>query len=371
MTAQRYIGLISGTSIDGIDCALCEIEGDHTRLLYSYAAPIASTLKADIEAISHPGDNEIDRLGELDRQLGKLFGEAALTLLEQSGYKPQDITAIGSHGQTVRHRPPSSGYQNGFTVQIGDPNTIAELTGITTVADFRRRDIAAGGEGAPLAPLFHQVAFGKADTVRAIVNIGGFANISLLNSGELVCGFDSGPGNHLLDAWIAEHLEQPYDTNGAWAASGSLSDALLHSFLTDPYFKQQGIRSTGKEAFNRTWLQGHLSKFPKLPPEDVQCTLAELTATSIAKAVGEQKPQAKELYICGGGAHNSYLLARIQAHLPDARLTSTEALGVHPDWVEAAAFAWLAHRTLQRQAGNAPQVTGAAGTRVLGGVFFG
>lgn len=370
MSTQHYIGLISGTSVDGIDCALCATDDNGTRLLHSYAAPIPSPLKRDIEALSHAGDNEIDRLGELDRKLGELFSKAALTLLTQSGYKPEDITAIGSHGQTVRHRPPSSGYEYGFTVQIGDPNTIAEHTGITTVADFRRRDMAAGGEGAPLAPAFHQAVFGKEGEQRAIVNIGGFANISLLDGQQLIKGFDSGPGNNLLDLWVAEHLGKPFDEGGNWAASGSINHALLDSLLSDHYFKQKGVRSTGKEAFNRKWLDSHLSKLPPIAPQDVQNTLIELTASSICNAIKELDAQVNALYVCGGGAHNAYLLARIEALLPDSNVQTTETLGVHPDWVEATAFAWFAHRTLNHQASNAPQVTGAAGCRVLGGVYF-
>lgn len=310
-------------------------------------------------------------MGELDRELGHLFAQAINTLLQQTLYCSDDIAAVGCHGQTVRHHPPSSGRNitTSFTLQITDPNTITEQTGITTVADFRRRDIAAGGEGAPLAPAFHAAAFGASNTCRAIINIGGFANISLLEGNTLIAGFDSGPGNSLLDLWIGQHQNQPYDHNGTWAASGRVHQELLHQLLSDPYFTLTGPRSTGKEHFNRQWLTAQLDAFNTLSPEDVQATLTELTAISISRSAQQCDTRAQEVYICGGGAHNQYLMERISHHFAGIPVASSGKLGIEPDWVEAATFAWLAYKTLQGQPGSASAVTGASGSRILGAIY--
>ena len=283
------------------------------------------------------------------------------------------VRAIGCHGQTVRHRPPSGSASaiEAFTLQIADPNTIAERTGIPTVADFRRRDIAAGGEGAPLAPAFHAAAFARAGTARAIVNIGGIANVSLLDGEQWTGGFDSGPGNTLLDLWTRRHRGERYDRQGSWAASGQVLPKLLDHLLRDDYFSLSGPRSTGKETFNLGWLDARLTQFAGSDPSDIQATLAELTAASIADAIGNSSLAVDEIYVCGGGAHNTDLLARLDKRLPGAALNSTAALGIEPDWVEAVTFAWLAHRTLNGLAGNAPAVTGASGERVLGAIYPG
>ncbi|MFV8819767.1 anhydro-N-acetylmuramic acid kinase [Haliea sp. E17] len=374
MTEPRglFIGLLSGTSVDAIDCALVEI--DHrVQLLHSREYPIPEAIREEIAAISHSGDREIERMGILDRQLGQLLGTAANQLIAAAGVTAPEVTAIGSHGQTIRHRPASGGHapETSFTLQIGDPNSIAELTGITTVADFRRRDMAAGGEGAPLAPAFHAHAFAAPDTRRAIVNIGGIANISLLDGARLIAGFDSGPGNTLMDHWIARHRGQHFDRDGQWAASGRVDPGLLRVLLQHPYLQRSGPRSTGKEAFNLAWLDAILGASPATAAQDVQATLCEFTAASIAAPILQAAVPVDEIYICGGGAHNRDLMGRLARLLAPRAVGDTDALGIHPDWVEAAAFAWLAQRRLGGLPGNAPIVTGAKGERVLGAIYPG
>lgn len=374
MSASLYVGLMSGTSLDAVDCALLDCQPGGLDLVATREHAIPASLRREIAAISQPGDNEIERLGTLDRQLGHLFAEATLALLEQSGHSPGDIVAVGSHGQTIRHRPPSAQARPGpgFTLQIGDPNTIAELTGITTVADFRRRDIAAGGEGAPLAPAFHAAAFSRAGVRRAIVNIGGIANVTLLDGAGGTLGFDTGPGNTLLDHWANRHLGVAYDRDGQWSAEGQVDEALLASLLKHDYFTRRGPRSTGKELFNLEWLDRHLASRPQAPaPGDTQATLAAFTAGSIARGIREAMPDVEEVYVCGGGARNTDLMRRLYRELSPAGLDTTAALGLDPEWVEAAAFAWLARRSMAGLAGNLPAVTGAAGEVILGGIYPG
>lgn len=360
---------MSGTSIDAVDCALVDCGGDAIKLLATREAPIPPALRARISAISQPGEDEIEALGRLDRDLGTLFAQASLDLLAEAGYASTDIRAIGSHGQTIRHRPPSAGNATPFTLQIGDPNTIAELTGITTVADFRRRDIAAGGEGAPLAPAFHAAAFAAADRNRAIVNIGGIANVSLLAGATLSSGFDTGPGNTLLDHWINRHQSARYDRHGQWSSEGTVLPALLDALEAHPYLERSGPRSTGKEAFNLDWLDDCLQQMPAQDARDIQATLAEFTAKCIARPIHDWELNVDEVYVCGGGARNTDLMRRLYQQLSPARLDTTAALGIDPEWVEAAAFAWLAWRSMEGLAGNAPQVTGATGERILGGIY--
>lgn len=373
MKADLYVGLMSGTSIDAIDTAVVSIGPGETRLLHCREHPIPAGLRQQVADISHSGNDEIERMGRLDRALGELFAEASLALLKDAGVSPGSILAIGSHGQTIRHRPVSGGEtRHPFTLQIGDPNTIAELTGITTVADFRRRDIAAGGEGAPLAPAFHANAFADSGSNRAIVNIGGIANATLLRGEVLVAGFDTGPGNTLLDHWVQRHQRQRYDRNGEWAAGGCIATDLLNELTAHPYMSLLGPRSTGKEAFNLTWLDTVLARHPGVAARDVQATLCQFTAEGISTALGRCSFDVEEVYLCGGGAHNRDLVKRLSAALPGSpHLASTEELGIHPDWVEAATFAWLAQRTLAGLAGNAQAVTGAAGPRILGAVYAG
>ena len=367
-----YIGLMSGTSVDAIDSALVSCADDQVRVLATHQHEIPGATRERIAMLSQSGPDEIERLGPLDRELGRQFAAAALAVVDKAGKRPQQLRAIGSHGQTVRHRPPSGGSGiNSFTLQLGDPNTIAEITGIMTIADFRRRDIAAGGEGAPLAPAFHAAAFACSSTNRAVVNIGGIANASILQGEQLLMGFDTGPGNTLLDHWIHRHHGKTFDRDGSWSAAGHVVAALLSDLLQHPYLALTGPRSSGKEDFNLAWLDNCLKMHPDLNPTDVQATLAELTATTITNAVAGCGVAVAEIYVCGGGAHNPDLMRRLEQQLAPATLATTAAIGVDPDWVEAVTFAWLAHRTLEGFAGNAPAVTGASGPRVLGGIYPG
>jgi anhydro-N-acetylmuramic acid kinase len=363
---HHYIGLMSGTSVDGIDAALVTI-GEHSdiRLVASHQHHIPDDLRDAIRALMQPDANELDREGKLDMQLGALFADAANALLRKHGFSANQIRAIGSHGQTVRHRPHA---RHPFTRQLGNPSVIAERTGITTVADFRARDIAAGGEGAPLVPAFHQAVFSKTGTNRAIVNIGGIANITWLPDTEHkpVIGFDTGPGNTLLDHWAQQQLRQPCDRDGAWATQGKVIEPLLSQLLNEPYFSRAAPKSTGRELFNAEWLNVRLTG--KEAPADVQATLAELTARSVANALPNN---SCEIFLCGGGAHNHDLVQRIEQQLPGVPIKTTAALGVDPDWVEAMAFAWLAHQTLAGKPGNLPSVTGARHAVPLGGVYIG
>ncbi|MFK8047426.1 MAG: anhydro-N-acetylmuramic acid kinase [Halioglobus sp.] len=369
-----FVGLMSGTSIDSIDAAIVECAPNSTTIIATREHPISQSTRSRIANLSRHGDDEIEHMGRLDRELGKLFAEATLELLRANNTPANAITAIGSHGQTIRHRPPSAA-KNGeecFTLQIGDPNTIAECTGITTVADFRRRDVAAGGEGAPLAPAFHRAVFASAGANRAIVNIGGIANASILQGEELTMGFDTGPGNTLLDQWILQNQGTRYDAGGDWAAEGEVSAELLQTMLSHPFLSQRGPRSTGKEAFNLDWLDGCCQTSAlSVSAQNTQATLAEFTAQSIVTGLENCGIALDEVYICGGGAHNTDLMRRLYRLLNPIKLESTEAIGMDPDWVEAAAFAWLAQQSLNSLVGNAPVVTGASGPRVLGGIFPG
>ena len=366
---MHYIGLMSGTSVDGIDAALVSIPvNGQFALLATHQHPFPVAVRAAIQALMQPGPDEIEREGELDVQLGHLFAEAANTLLAKSGVSAASIRAIGSHGQTIRHCPHAT---HPFTRQIGNPSVIAEETGITTVADFRARDLAAGGEGAPLVPAFHHWLFRKPGVNRAIVNIGGIANITWLPATEsnAVLGFDTGPGNTLLDLWITRHRNQPYDRDGAWAASGRVQKDLLARLMEDDYFAKAPPKSSGREHFNLAWLEQQLVGKPA--PEDIQATLTELTAASIAQGLALLPEKIGELYVCGGGSHNRHLLAHLCALLPGIPVATTETLGLDPDWVEATAFAWLAHQTLAGHAGNLPSVTGARHAALLGGIYLG
>ena len=367
---MNYIGLMSGTSVDGVDAALVSIPANgQPAVLATHEHPISPALRGEIQSLMRTGLNEIERLGELDMVLGELFAEAANAVIAQSGMDKKNIRAIGSHGQTLRHRPKA---EHPFTIQIGNPSVIAERTGITTVADFRARDIAAGGEGAPLVPAFHRQMFHSPQRHRAIVNIGGIANVTYLpiNDTGPISGFDTGPGNTLLDQWIGHHCAREHDEAGQWAASGKSSQKLLDQLLTDPYFGVSPPKSTGREHFNLEWLNGHLGKLGSLPPVvDIQATLLQLTAQTIAQAVRRFLPQTQEVYVCGGGAHNRELISALKNHFSGIPVATTEVLGLHPDWVEAVAFAWLAHQTLEGLPGNLPSVTGARRAVILGGIY--
>lgn len=365
---MRYIGLMSGTSADAVDAVLVEFADGRPRLLATHAEPLPADLRARVLALVRPGANELDRLAQLDGALARLFAQASLTVLEQAGLVPAEVRAIGSHGQTVRHSP---GGDEPYTLQLGNPSLIAELTGITVVADFRRRDMAAGGQGAPLAPAFHAAFFQQSAEARAVVNIGGIANVTLLPAPEssVVSGFDTGPGNALLDGWTERHLGLPLDRDGAWGAQGRVLPELLALLLSDPYFALPPPKSTGREYFNLDWLDKQLARWGQSAAAvDVQATLTALTARSIAQAMNRHALAARELLVCGGGVHNPVLMQRIQAEL-NIPVASTARDGVDPDYLEALGFAWLALRTLEGLPGNLPAVTGARGLRVLGGIY--
>lgn len=365
--AEFYIGLMSGTSLDGLDVALVDFSGGGIRLADFYYEPFSEALRREIQDISQANQRVLlQNYGSLDSRLGCLFGEAILNLLKKSGIDPKRIRAIGSHGQTVFHSPAGN---YGFSLQIGDPNRIAEITGITTVADFRRRDIAAGGQGAPLVPAFHQAVFGDERQARTVVNIGGIANITVLNGSD-VTGFDTGPGNTLLDYWRHLHFNEPYDRNGDWAASGQARSQLLTALLDDDYFRLPPPKSTGKEYFSPVWLQDKLKLFPSFNPEDVQATLLKLSTDSITAAIKRHAPDSGLCLVCGGGAHNRQMMLQLVENL-DCPVVSTVQMGIDPDHVEACAFAWLARQTLNHLPGNLTGVTGARSPMILGGVYPG
>ena len=362
---DHYIGLISGTSMDGIDAVIASFGQDaivlHATHAHAYPRELRNLLKS---TISNPDECGVDQLAMLDRLVGECFRDAALEVIKKSNIDKGDIAAIGSHGQTLRHQPTS---EHPFSLQIGDPATVAVGTGITTVADFRRADIAAGGQGAPLVPPFHDWLFRSRSEHRAILNIGGIANITVLPiDNSPVLGFDTGPGNTLLDAWISEQRGLPYDSDGRWAADGKIIPSLLDELMADDYFNLMPPKSTGFEHFNLEWLRAFGVEERK--PEDVQATLSELTARTIADAIDGHCPATQALYVCGGGVHNHDLLRRLGSCLSGAALASTLDAGLDPDWVEAAAFAWLAMRTMKKKSGNLPSVTGASRKLVLGAI---
>ncbi len=364
-----YLGLMSGTSMDGIDAALLEIAPGGMRVRAAVArawpASLQARLRRAAEDYEHIGLTEY---GLLDTAVGVEFAAAALQLLEACSLSAADLRAVGSHGQTLLHRPDA---ESPFTLQIGDPNIIAERLGIDVVADFRRRDVAAGGEGAPLMPAFHAAAFGAPGEACAVVNIGGIANVTLLGPDGGVIGFDTGPGNCLLDAWARTHLGRMHDAGGAWAAGGAVDAALLERLLAEPYFARRPPKSTGRETFSDAWLQLALGNRSPAPV-DVQATLAELTAVTIARGVqAADGATPQNLYVCGGGAFNANLLARLAQRLPRTRVATTAARGIAPEHVEAAGFAWLAHRYLSGAAGNIPSVTGARTPVPLGALYRG
>jgi len=358
-----FIGLMSGTSADGIDAVLIDSRCDAT-LLASRHRPMPPALREEVLAFRHAGANELHRQATLGVQLADEYAAAVSALLTEADVVADQVTAIGQHGQTLRHHPVGD---TPYTVQIGDPNRLAELTGITVVADFRRRDIAAGGQGAPLVPAFHAAHLATPGVATAVVNIGGIANVTLVSADGAVSGWDTGPGNTLLDAWVSRHQGASFDDGGGWAATGATNRPLLENMLREPYFARALPKSTGPELFNLDWLHAHLAGDE--PPADVQRTLLELTAETIAGAITPASPDV--VRVCGGGALNTLLMERLTDRLRPAEITTTEAVGVDPCWVEAWAFAWLAERTLAGLPGNVPDVTGASGPRVLGGIYPG
>jgi anhydro-N-acetylmuramic acid kinase len=358
-----YIGVMSGTSLDGLDIALIE-QAPAIKLIATHYIPMPESLRAELLGLCSSGPDEIARSAIAQQNWVKLAAQGIHSLLDQQQLKPHDIRAIGSHGQTIRHEP-----ARGFTVQIGNPALLTELTGITVVSDFRSRDVAAGGQGAPLVPAFHEALFEAQSGNRAVLNVGGFSNLSLIEPGKPVAGFDCGPGNVLLDAWIHQQRGDNFDRDGQWAASGKAEQTLLNELLSDPFFVTKGPKSTGREVFNLPWLTQHLSHLPTFAAEDVQASLLELTALTITESLQSAQSDTRELLVCGGGAHNATLMARLASLLPNTKVSSTAAYGVDPDWVEAMAFAWMAHCCLEGIAANRPSVTGARGLRILGAIY--
>lgn len=370
--SNYYIGLMSGTSLDAIDAALVDFSNNTPTLVRAINYPLSPELQQAIQILCTPGDNEIEQLGRVDIQLGTTLADAVKQLLKESGVGAQQICAIGSHGQTIRHRPDLKKGQH-FTLQIGDPNILAELTGITTVADFRRRDMAAGGQGAPLAPAFHAAMFRSASQTRVILNIGGMANVTFIpatsaSTDNSVIGFDTGPGNVLMDGWIQRHHQQAYDKEGQWAASGTVNSQLLEILLQDAFFNRSPPKSTGREHFNLEWLDRQLARFGQpIDPADVQATLSELTARSVRNAVDGFA--LDNLVVCGGGARNTELMRRLGDIFSAGSVITSDEFGLPAEWVEAVAFAWLARESLAHRPGNLPAVTGARRPVVLGGIY--
>ncbi|WP_218698815.1 anhydro-N-acetylmuramic acid kinase [Acinetobacter harbinensis] len=366
-----YIGVMTGTSMDGVDIVAASF--DPLQLHATLTLPFDLDLRDELMALTLPGDNEIDRMGKADVALAKMIGQGINQLIEEHNLPRKQIKAIGSHGQTIRHRP-----EHGFTLQIGDANIITEITQIPVVADFRRRDMAAGGQGAPLVPAFHQALFQHDSIHRVILNLGGIANVSLLPAGqpEAVYGFDTGPANILMDAWCHRYTGQPYDENGNWAAYGQPIRSLLERLQSHEYFSKEPPKSTGREDFNLDWLDEQLAdwrndvEYMELEdtPENVQATLLKLTTRAIKKAIYRSGMPTGEVYVCGGGAYNSHLLEQLRWRLRKHHwsVQTTSVLGLAPTWVEATAFAWLAMRFVHQQSANLPAVTGAAGYRILG-----
>ncbi|HTH60247.1 MAG TPA: anhydro-N-acetylmuramic acid kinase [Paraburkholderia sp.] len=364
-----YIGLMSGTSMDGVDGVAVRFAHGETPVVLAEAfVHFTENLRDALFALQQPGDNEIERAALAANGLAARYAVCCHELLRSGNLAADEVRAIGAHGQTVRHRP-----EKGYTVQIQNAALLAEMTHIDVIADFRSRDVASGGQGAPLVPAFHATIFGASDETRVVVNLGGISNVTILpapGAGD-VRGFDCGPANALLDLWAGRHLGKPYDESGHFAASGTLDQALLDALLDEPYFAQQPPKSTGRDLFNAAWLDARLQDFETLPPEDVQATLVALTAVTVARDIGQHAPDCRAVYVCGGGARNPVILDALREALNAGGLggvpvTTTDALGVPPHHVEPLAFAWLAMRHVAREPGNLPSVTGAAGERVLG-----
>jgi len=353
---------MSGTSLDGVDAVLLAINGTACKVGHTHFLPYDKALREELLELHEVGSNELERAALIGNKLSHIYAEAVRRLLEKSAISSSNVIAIGCHGQTIRHRP-----EAGFTLQIFNPALLAELTGMTVIADFRSRDIAAGGQGAPLVPAFHQAAFSHSSISRVLLNIGGIANLSYLPANAEVTGFDTGPGNMLMDAWISHCMQQAYDKNGSWAASGKVILPLLEKMLSEAFFSAAPPKSTGRDLFGLKWLQSHLR--PDYRPEDIQRTLLELTAHSIASAIKQYCQDAEEIYVCGGGAYNLCLLTRLRELLHPVKIELSDVLGIAVNSVEAAAFAWLAQQSMLRKPGNLPAVTGANGPRILGAIY--
>lgn len=359
---------MSGTSLDGVDGVLATFPATGTGAIHTLATaylPFPESLREDLMTLQSPGENEIHREALAANALARAYAQCVSELLAASPSERARVRAIGAHGQTIRHRP-----ELGYTRQTNNPALLAELTGIDVIADFRSRDIAAGGQGAPLVPAFHDAIFGMAEEVRVVANIGGISNISVLTPGQRIIGFDTGPGNMLMDAWVMRHLGKPYDKDGAWASSGKIEPGLLRALLEEPFLALPPPKSTGRDLFHLDWLECKLAHFPRASPADVQATLTAFTAITLADAISRYAEQARAVYVCGGGAYNTCLMRNLERALAERKLAATvlttDALGVSPNHVEALAFAWLACRHMQRLPGNLPAVTGAAASHVLG-----
>lgn len=355
---------MSGTSLDGVDAALTSFnQAGQPQLVQTHFLAYSSELRLQILALQHPAQNELETASRLSNTLASLYATAVNELLILAMLEASEVTAIGCHGQTIRHRP-----ELGFTLQIGNAALLSELTGITVVSDFRSRDIAAGGQGAPLVPAFHQDVFTSKHHNRAIVNIGGIANITYISTAGIAFGFDSGPGNMLLDAWIKLHLNLDYDADGQWSSTGTVIEPLLSAMLSEPYFSASPPKSTGRDLFNINWLH-HFLVQEAHAPNDVARTLVALSAHSIANAIFQFCPHVDEIYLCGGGAKNKLLFNSLQALFGATTIETTEKLGMGVDWVEAIAFAWLAKKCISKEHANLPEATGARGLRILGAIY--
>ena len=366
---EIYIGLMSGTSLDGVDAVLVDFEGGGLNVLAHAHRPFEPALAAELLALNTPGANELHRAALAANALVRVCAQAVDELLTTGGITAGQVRAIGAHGQTVRHRPGEFD-GTGYTIQLNNAALLAELSGIDVIADLRSRDVAAGGQGAPLVPAFHRAVFARAAETVAVLNLGGIANLAVLHADGRTVGFDCGPANMLMDHWCRQHTGQPYDAAGKWGASGRVDAALLTQMLADPYFALPAPKSTGRDLFHSAWLDAQLKHHATpLPPEDVQATLAELTATACADDVLRHSPQARELLVCGGGAFNDHLMRRLAARLPAIQVLRTDARGLPATQVEACAFAWLARAFCERECGNLSAVTGAAGPRVLGALY--
>ena len=389
--ADIYIGLMSGTSLDGVDGVLVDFSVSVPAVLQHSYSPFAGTLAQELLALNASGADELHRAALAANALVRVYAGVVSDLLTKTGIDRRDVTAIGAHGQTVRHRPQE--FATGYTLQLNNPALLAELTGIDVVADFRSRDVAAGGQGAPLVPAFHRAVFGRTHEGVAVLNIGGISNITILNPASVnaspgalgalgeVTGFDCGPGNALMDYWCQKQTGQAYDAGGSWAASGRVNGNLLKILLDEPYFSKPPPKSTGRDLFNVDWLTAKLAALEAaqtvdsnglihpVSPVDIQATLTELTASACASCVLSYGKQSRSLIVCGGGAFNMHLMQRIQARLPGLSVVSSQDCGLPPMQVEPAAFAWLARKAIRRETASLPKVTGARGARILGAIY--
>jgi anhydro-N-acetylmuramic acid kinase len=363
-----FIGLMSGTSLDGVDGVLADFSAAAAVVIAHASAPFPAELRAELLHLNTPGPDELHRAALAGNALVRVYAGVVSELLARAGVSNSSVAAIGAHGQTVRHRPQEFD-GTGYTLQLCQPALLAELTGIDVVADFRSRDVAAGGQGAPLAPFFHQGWFGQPGETVGVLNIGGISNLTLLRADGSMLGFDCGPGNCLIDAWCARHTGQPYDADGAWAATGSLLPPQLDLLLADPYFQKPPPKSTGRDLFNQGWLERNLVAFGTAAPADVQATLTELTARACSNDILRHEPGLRRLAVCGGGVLNGHLMQRLRALLPQVQVSSSADWGLPPLQVEAAAFAWLARRSVRREKLALQSITGARGARVLGCVY--